>query len=81
MPAADNAAWDPRYHGSIMMAPVLYVTCLMSVLAATLALFLALRLWQARVAKRPFRGGAGREPADEEEVGLSSSPMEDARVL
>ena len=52
-----------------MMAPVLYCTCLMAILAATLALFLLLRLWQHRVAKRPFRGGNGREPADEEEVG------------
>lgn len=65
---ADNAAWDPRYHGSIMMAPVLYCTCLMAIVAATFALFVGLRLWQYRVAKRPFRAHHP-EPHDEEEVG------------
>ena len=65
---ADNPAWDPRYHGSIMMAPVLYCACLMAIVAATFGLFLGLRLWQYRVAKRPFRAHHA-EPHDEEEVG------------
>ena len=38
-----------------MMAPVLFCACLMAIVAATFALFVALRLWQYRVAKRPIR--------------------------
>jgi archaellum biogenesis protein FlaJ (TadC family) len=59
--------WDPRYHGSVMMEPVLFCVCIMSIVAATFAAFVGLRLWQYRVAKRPFRDQA-REPHDEEEV-------------
>ncbi len=65
--SAENPAWDPRYHGSIMMAPVLFCACLMAIVAGSFALFVALRLWQYRVAKRPFRAH-NTEPHDEEEV-------------
>ena len=70
-PAADNVLWDPRYHGSIMMVPVLYCTCVMSIIAATFVLFVGLRLWQHRVRKQPFRAHT-KETQDEEEVGPAS---------
>lgn len=63
-------AWDPRYHGSVMMAPVLYCACIMAIVAATFVVFVALRLWQYRVAKKPLRANT-REPHDEEEVRAS----------
>ena len=69
-PAADNVLWDPRYHGSVMMVPVLYCTCLLSIMAGTFVAFVALRLWQHRVQKRPFRAHA-RDTQDEEEVWIS----------
>ncbi len=49
------------------MVPVLYCMCIMCILGATFGVFVLLRLWQYRVAKRPFRA-QGREPHDEEEV-------------
>ena len=52
-----------------MMVPVLYCTCVMSIMAATFVLFVAMRLWQHGVQKRPFRAHA-KETQDEEEVGL-----------
>ena len=67
--AADSKLWDPRYHGSVMMVPVLYCTCIMAIMAATFVLFVALRLWQHGVQKRPFRAHA-KETQDAEEVGL-----------
>ena len=67
---ADNVLWDPRYHGSIMMVPVLYCTCIMAIMAVTFALFVAARLWQHRVRKQPFRAHA-KETQDEEEVGIA----------
>ena len=51
-----------------MMVPVLYCTCIMSIMAATFVLFVAMRLWQHGVQKRPFRAHA-KETQDEEEVG------------
>ena len=71
-PAADNVLWDPRYHGSVMMVPVLYCTCVLSIMAGTFVLFVGLRLWQHRVKKQPFRAHA-KETQDEEEVGPASS--------
>ncbi|KAK9917098.1 hypothetical protein WJX75_000858 [Coccomyxa subellipsoidea] len=62
----ENPTWDPRYHGSVMMVPVLYCTCILCIIGATFGVFVLLRLWQYRVAKRPFRA-QGREPHDEEE--------------
>ncbi|CAL5223553.1 g6086 [Coccomyxa viridis] len=62
----DNVLWDPRYHGSIMMVPVLYCTCVLSIMAATFVLFVGLRLWQHQVRKQPFRAHA-KETQDEEE--------------
>jgi hypothetical protein len=50
-----------------MMVPVLYCVCILCILGATFGVFVLLRLWQYRVAKRPFRA-QGREPHDEEEV-------------
>jgi len=35
-----------------MMVPVVFVACLMSVVAATFALFVGARLWQLRAAAR-----------------------------
>ena len=67
---ADNVLWDPRYHGSIMMVPVLYCTCVMAIMAVTFALFVAARLWQHHVRKQPFRAHA-KEMQDEEEVGTA----------
>ena len=52
-----------------MMVPVLYCTCIMAIMAATFVLFVALRLWQHGVQKRPFRAHA-KETQDAEEVGL-----------
>lgn len=49
------------------MVPVLYCMCILCILGATFGVFVLLRLWQYRVAKRPFRA-QGREPHDEEEV-------------
>ena len=69
-PGADSALWDPRYHGSVMMVPVLYCTCILSIMAATFALFVGLRLWQHRVRRQPFRAHT-KETQDEEEVGLA----------
>ena len=63
--------WDPRYHGSVMMVPVLYCTCVLSIMAATFVLFVGLRLWQHRVKKQPFRAHV-KETQDEEEVGPAS---------
>jgi len=54
-----------------MMVPVLYCTCVMSIMAATFVLFVGLRLWQHRVKKQPFRAHA-KETQDEEEVGPAS---------
>lgn len=51
------------------MVPVLYCTCILCIIGATFGVFVLLRLWQYRVAKRPFRA-QGREPHDEEEVCL-----------
>lgn len=69
--AADSALWDPRYHGSVMMVPVLYCTCVLTIMAATFVLFVGLRLWQHRVKKQPFRAHT-KETQDEEEVGPAS---------
>lgn len=52
-----------------MMVPVLYCTCIMAIMAATFVLFVALRLWQHGVQKRPFRAHA-KETQDAEEVRL-----------
>lgn len=53
------------------MVPVLYCTCVLSIMAATFVLFVGLRLWQHRVRKQPFRAHA-KETQDEEEVGPAS---------
>ncbi len=66
---ADSPTWDPRYHGSIMMVPVLYCACILCIIGVTFGVFVLLRVWQYRVAKRPFRA-QGREPHDEEEVNI-----------
>ncbi len=50
-----------------MMVPVLYCTCILSIIAATFVLFVGLRLWQHRVKKQPFRAHT-KETQDEEEV-------------
>lgn len=41
---ADKPAWAPDYHASAMMVPVVFVTWTLSVLFATLAAYVALRL-------------------------------------
>jgi len=43
---AGNIAWDPSYHGSMMMVPVVFVTWLMVVLAVVLASYLAVMVAQ-----------------------------------
>lgn len=44
MTTADKPAWAPDYHASAMMVPVVFVTWTLSVLFATLAAYVALRL-------------------------------------
>lgn len=41
---AGNIAWDPNYHGSTMMVPVVFVTWLMVVLAVALVSFAVVSL-------------------------------------
>ena len=56
--AADRVppAWDPGYHGSTMMAPVVFVAWVIVVLLGTLLLHVGLRLcW--------LRGRGSRAPA------------------
>ena len=47
-------AWDPSFHGSAMMVPVLFVTWVVGVLLLSVLLYVGLRLnWQRRHAPRP----------------------------
>lgn len=47
-------AWDPNYHGSTMMAPVVFVTWVMVVLVATLTAHLLVAGLSAHRPKIPL---------------------------
>jgi hypothetical protein len=47
----DNLAWDPDYHGSGMMAPVVYVTWFMVVMFCSLLVFMAMKLYYQKYKK------------------------------
>ena len=78
MGCAEHPQWHPGYHGSVMMVPVAFVACLMSVVAATFALFVAARLWQLRAAARAPPYKALRP--DEEEAWTASGQRKEVEV-
>ena len=75
---AEHPQWHPGYHGSVMMVPVVFVACLMSVVAATFALFVAARLWQLRAGARAPPYKALRP--DEEEAWTAHGQRKEVEV-
>ena len=47
-PCREYIAWDPNYHGSTMMVPVVFVTWLMAVLVIVLGSFVVVSLATTR---------------------------------
>ena len=75
---AEHPQWHPGYHGSVMMVPVVFVACLMSIIAATFALFVGARLWQLRAAARAPPYKALRP--DEEEAWTANGQRKEVEV-